>query len=43
MKIWLEVSLHCLCFVSDFMVLELKNLCVVLMYFNSMIDLTETQ
>lgn len=44
MKIWLEVSLHYLCFVSDFMVLELKSMCVCdVNVFNSVIDSAETQ
>lgn len=43
-KIWLEVSLHYLCFVSDFMVLELKSMCVCdVNVFNSVIDSAETQ
>lgn len=44
MKIQLQVSLHCLCFASDFTVLELKNMYVCgVNGFNSMIDLADTQ
>ena len=44
MKIWLIVSLRYLCFVSAFMVLELKNRSVCgVNVFSSMIDLTESR
>lgn len=44
MKFWPQVSLHYLCFVSDFMVLELKKMDVCgVNVFNRMIDFTDTQ